>query len=264
MTSAVEVLGPAAATMRPAAPVSDVTVIATDSTAMAVAQARLTDWCALKISECAAALREYEENLELAKKNKWRTTALKTAVRREKQRIVFYEKVSAALHAGYCIIPNFQADVFAIRTSDVARGTADSTWGGEQQAINELPQQEAEALPIGEGEYQSPTPLGLVYDTIVERDANQKIVKTTNCAEVVGFSAIEFPFAFAKSRIMTETQRAMAMKVFDEMGALPARTRSRRGDPMVVGRIRKPWMKSWQANNHVTFLVVWWLDTAAL
>jgi hypothetical protein len=49
--------------------------------------------------------KELEDNLEVAKKNKWRTETLKRHVGYAKERVAFYQKIILALEAGYQIIP---------------------------------------------------------------------------------------------------------------------------------------------------------------
>jgi hypothetical protein len=71
------------------------------------------------------------------------------------------------------------------------------------------------------------------------------------------FVAADFPFKLAKAEIMEATRAALALKVFDRMGALPA---ARAPDPIICGEILLPHRKG----QVVTFFVSWWLDTTTL
>jgi len=64
----------------------------------------------------------------------------------------------------------------------------------------------------------------------------------------------------AKPRIMEATSRAMALKIFDDFGILPAQ---RKGDPMIIARIIDPRSRSY-SDKHVSFLITWHLDTRTL
>jgi hypothetical protein len=82
----------------------------------------------------------------------------------------------------------------------------------------------------------------------------------------VAFGYVDFPVALATPAVLDATQAAMAKNIFDEIGGLPGR-RSRKGDPIVVGRILRPTaapITSWQLRPAVTFLIAWWVDTRQL
>jgi hypothetical protein len=75
---------------------------------------------------------------------------------------------------------------------------------------------------------------------------------------------IRFPFTFAKPQILKATSRAMALKVFDELGCLPApnrRARPTAGDPIIVGRIvhKEGW-----SEKVFTFMVAWFMDLSKM
>lgn len=240
------------------APVPDIRLVAADPAAMAESQRQLVEWSGRKRDECEASAKELRENLETAKRNKWKTTTIANALRREEQRVTFYDKLCAAVAAGFHIIPNFGGEVFAIRTERSASGSATSTCSASS-ALQRLPDQSAQALPVGYGEYRSDVPVGQTYVAGREGAPGKEVTRYN--AYVTDFAEIDFPFSLARPEVLNATQQAMALKIFDELAALPA---TRKADPMVVGRIKKPWMKSWQANNHVTFLVIWFLDTNVL
>lgn len=258
------------ASEQPIAPVddlpiaADMTLIARSPDQLQAEQRRLIGWCAAKRNEVAGTIADLEASIAHHRKLKWGFAPLRTALNREKQRSLFYEKVQAALEAGFYIVPNFPCEVFAIRTNRSADGSY-STTNGHRAAINNLPTQKAAVLQIGDGDYKNPTPLGRVTHVTTQKKSyppNTTETEKVHHALVVDFAEMTFPFAFAKPEVLTATQQAMAMKLFDELGVLPS---TQKGDPMVIGRIIRPWQRTqWNDNaarRHLSFLVVWWLDT---
>lgn len=234
---------------------ADMTLIARSPDQLQVEQRRLIGWCAAKREDVAATIAELETGIAYHRKQKWNCAPLRNALSREKQRRVFYEKVQMALEAGFYIVPNFPCDVFAVRTSRRAMGLGQGT--SRWQADGNAPAQQSEALPIGDGAYQNPNP-------VIQRSTGTEDGKTTYFAEVVGYDGMEFPFTFAKPEVLSATADALSLKLFDELGVLPGR--KKKADPMVIGRIVRPWQrKRWNSEQnqqrHLSFLVVWWLDT---
>jgi hypothetical protein len=131
---------------------------------------------------------------------------------------------------------------------------------GAQNAINRMPQQLAESLPVGEGRYENPTPVGYVHST-TDVVNGKEVVK--HWATVADFAdGIDFPFALARPEVLTAAQQVMALKIFDQIGALPRTNKN--ADPMVVGIINEHGGKSIWKGKRMTFLVVWFLDTNTL
>ena len=95
----------------------EMVVIARTPGEMQVAQQQLVTFAVAKMDSARTELEEVQQNLDIAVQNKWRTKGLKTAVTRARQRFEYYEKLHAAIEAGYAIVPNFDIDVFAIRTT---------------------------------------------------------------------------------------------------------------------------------------------------
>jgi hypothetical protein len=237
---------------------ANMTLIARSRDELQAEQRRLISWCDAKLAEISAERDEFEGMIALHKLRKWKTSTLQGALNKAKQRVTFYEKVKAALEAGFYIVPNFPGDVFAIRTNREPIGTGTSRYG-RSGAVANMPLQSAAALPAGTGEYQSPRPMGHIEENLSADGKN-----TEYTAIVSDYAPIEFPFAFAKAEILTATQEAMSLRLFDELAALPSR--ARKADPMIVGRIVRPWVPKWSRdrNGYLTFLVIWWLDTATV
>lgn len=247
-------------------PVADVSVTATRPDEMAQAQTALIHWAEAKVAEMAAEHDEAKATLETAVKCKWRTEPLRRLHAKAEKRLTFYEKILAALRAGYTIVPNFPVTAFAIRT-DRTRPLRMLTTSHYTKHT-----QQPAGLPVGEGEYQNPFP-HVDQTTVREyspphdgKPAQQEICEYYAYA----WRDLEFPVTMAKPEIIEATTRAMAIKVFDDLGVLPGLapgegTKPPKGDPMIVARI---WDESQmlpgysrQSRRHVTFMVAWRINT---
>lgn len=232
----------------------DIEVTATQPGEMLPAQHALIDWCVRKCAALEKEKAELDEAHAHAVAHKWKSSTLKAHSLRIGKRIQYYTKIRAALEAGYCIVPNFPVSLFAIRTE---RGTPlrlMSTYQWDNRA------QPSEAPPMGDGEYKSPDPI--IYARLIQSAdpaKNQKEVKQYYCDD---FEAVDFPIQMAKPRIMEATTRAMALKVFDEFGILPAQ---RNKDPLIVGRVKLAGTsRHHREDNRVTFIIAWNLNTNVL
>ena len=96
--------------------VTDLELTATTPVEMQQAQAALIEWCGRKIAAMKHDAAELAENLAIAIRNKWKSSTLKRHADLAVKRVTFYEKIKAALEAGYCIVPHFPVTIFAIRT----------------------------------------------------------------------------------------------------------------------------------------------------
>lgn len=234
---------------------ADFTVVATNPAAMIEAQKSLIGWADRKIAEIKLESVEATEQLKIAVQRKWRGDAWRRQVSKYQKRIEFYEKIKAALEAGYYIVPPFPIDVFAIRTNKATPKAMDGIHHDNHD-------QEAQVLAIGEGRFVDPKPVCESYtDQETDRDGKPRTVTHYHATEFVD---ADFPFKLARAEIRDATQAAMALGIFDRMGVLP---RVRSPDPMVCGQIIVPgqggyakgeWLKC------VTFFVAWWLDTKTI
>lgn len=96
------------------------------------AQTNLVNWCDEKVKSIHREAADLRENLQIAKDNKWRTNGLSAALARAEKRVPFYEKIKAAVGAGYLIVPNFPVDIFAMRVSKAApksQSAEPGSWG---------------------------------------------------------------------------------------------------------------------------------------
>lgn len=170
--------------------------------------------------------------------------------------MIFYEKLSDALIAGFHIIPNFGGDVFAIRTERNASGSATSTYG-PSNALRQVPTQNAQALPAGDGEYQSNVPMAHAYAVGTEGAPGKEVTRYN--AYVTGFAEIDFPFSLARPEVLTATQQAMALKIFDGIGSATGdsqgRPDGRRADQKAVDEVvarEQPPYRTFVSRNQTT------------
>ena len=221
-------------------------LVATTPVEMAHNQASLIEWCDQKIAAEQRELADLQENCDIATRNKWRTSSWKSRMARTRRKILFFEKIRKALEVGYYIVPPFPVQAFAIRTDARSPKPGHTTWANDRH------QQSARRLPIGEGEYVSPVPeVWWRMITQKDREGNPKEVQQYYAKT---FQSVDFPFSLVKPQVLEATSRAMALKLFDQMGVLPQFQAG--GDPIVVGQILHP-------NSYgtpMTFFVAWWMN----
>ena len=230
------------------------TVFATNPSDMVGAQRSLILWAARKIQFEKSELAEAQRNFDAAKTHKWSPTAWGKQIKKHEGKINFYRKIKMALEAGYYIVPPFPIDIFAIRTD---RKWPVQKW--RERDWSDTHEQNARVLPVGDGQYVSPDP------TVITKNL-PTVVKDGAIVEKIHWRAdewkdAEFPFKLAKAEIMEATRAAMAMKVFDQLGAHPTH---RAPDPIICGQILFPDKPAYEERKAVTFFVSWWLDTREL
>lgn len=231
-------------------PMDDFIVYANNPADMVGAQRSMILWAARKIQANKVELAEAQRNLDAAKANKWSPAAWARQVKIITEKADFYRKVKTALEAGYYIVPPFPVDLFAIRTK---RATPGGKW--QTYKWRDHHEKKAQLLPVGEGRYVSPDPKLEHYASEVKNSQGQMVTK--DHWRPSEFKDADFPFKLAKAEIMDATRAAMALKVFDQMGALPTH---RAPDPIICGQILMPHRNK----QPVTFFVSWWLDTKTL
>jgi hypothetical protein len=177
-----------------------------------------------------------------------RTQPATMMLRAAKKRITFYEKMKAALAAGYYIIPPFDIQLFAIRTNLVSSPdqTGPRSWAADQKA---------RTLPVGAGRYVNPAMKRSAIDVIKEPSDDGKTRDVTIFIND-DWGDVSIPVRALKPEIIEATGRALYEKIFDALGIAPA---YRATDPIIAGQINKP-----DGKGVVTFFVAWWLDRADL
>lgn len=225
---------------------ADLFVLAKNPQQMLSSHSKLILWADHKMQEVRSDVDSLKENLAKIKEAGWETHNMESVIRRQEKRFEFYEKLKAALSAGYYIVPDMSTAVFALRTKrkkPVPNTTAHS-WS--------LADQTSESPKLGEGEYVNPNPV--IESSEEEKEDGKK--ETIRWAEE--WRLVDFPFKTVHPEIITEVSRAMAMKIFDEVGIVsPQGSRSRRGgDPMIVGRVN---FKNGYTQRSACFVIAWFL-----
>jgi hypothetical protein len=225
---------------------------------MTLAQNSLIAWCKNKIAELQAQTAELTEALNHAKKQKWKTATLLKHANLSARRVIYYDKMLAALEHGFIIVPNFPVTIFAIRTTK--KGPKNDEEVSTYQTGTRF-FQASEQLPEGEGDYKNPFPI--VHQSVSTENnphTGQPIQKYRSWPEE--WDEFEFPLNMAKPKVMEATTRAMALKLFDDFGILPGP--KSKADPIIVGRLIDPRNPSRFSPSCVSFMVAWHLDTRTL
>lgn len=232
---------------------------ATTPLEMSEANGALIAWCDSKIVAMQREASELAENLAIAIKSKWKTDTLRKHAGLALKRVTFYEKLKAALEAGYYIVPNFPINLFAIRTAretPLAK-TYIATWKSGGDFI-----QTPNLLPVGEGHYKDPVPY--VHESEskeVDPKTGKEVTKYMKWASAFD-EEITFPIEMAKPSIMEAVSRAMALKIFDQLGILlPSAAKA---DPLIVGEILDPRPASRRARKRIAFIIAWHLNVREL
>lgn len=216
-------------------------------------------WCRRKIELVTNETTELCVAYKYAKKQKWKCDVLKRHWLLSERRLTFYKKMLLAFEAGYYIVPNFPATVFAIRTEkDLPDGEMKLAYTYEPRMTQEVDR----PLPAGEGEYQNPEPS--VMKSAYQKDDGRG--GKTNVADYwpANWEKMEFPANMAKLHIMDAATRAMALKVFDEVCMLPS-DKKRHADPILIGRIVLKTNSRYNSDwTRVSFMLAWHVDTKTL
>jgi len=240
----------------------DVRLVARDLEEMKAVTSAMAVWFASKEEIAMRDAVELDEAVAIAGKAGWATDGLKRQARIARDRVKFYTKCRLAAQAGYCVVPNMPATLFAIRTKkSFPRGHA--SW--ESDLV-----QRSEAPAAGEGEYKDAQPT-----TSRRSGPGSQPGETITFSSAEDWQEIEFPISIARPAVMSAAAQAMALKVFDELAIVlgnsdpltkaPTRARRRgRGDPILLGIVRKPGDKSHWYDPRVSFLIAWDLDTSDL
>jgi hypothetical protein len=218
---------------------------------MTTAHDGMRRWAESKVREMKAEVKEFQEEAAIARENKWRSGGFERHAKIAQSRLRFYQKIIDALNAGYIVVPNFAMTAFAIRTA------AEAPRGGNETYTWSVPrfEQQAQPLPSGEGRYVNPVPSKETWQVQGAPDKEGKPT-THNLASPDDYVDVVFPLAVAKPQIMAAAGQAMALKVFDEIGMTDEWHNSRRGDPIVLGRLLNPRRNS----PSVTFFIGWYFD----
>ena len=228
----------------------DRSLVALSPGEMPATQQALSDWCVHKRTALEQELKDLEEHWLIASANGWKLRGLQASIQRTKKRLVYYDKVKTAVESGYLIVPNFPVTVLAIRVDRPRQRRTVSTYE-RSSSFDAKPA----LLPSGEGRYVDERLL-VSDESYTEPDGKggTKIVRKYVSGD---YDEPDFPFAAVKPAVLAATQRAMALRVFDQIGMV-LNTGGR--DPIMVGRLLDP-----RGNGRCsTFFIAWWLNTRDL
>ena len=91
--------------------------VAVNATEMKNATAGIKKWLEAKLLSIDAEIVQLQDTLDAAIRHKWKSSGFKSQLQREKQRQLYYQKLLAAIHAGFTIVPNMDVNIFAIRAT---------------------------------------------------------------------------------------------------------------------------------------------------
>lgn len=220
-------------------------VVAYTPSELAVAQKTVRSWCAENIRRLLMQKREADANYNQARRGHFNSKPFKAHVRRCERRIEYYLKIGRAIKLGYMIVPNFDLDLFAVRTGQRKPRKTISTYKWEAF------EQTGQVLPAGKGRYVDPVPVSGGYGTKIKSNGEEQDTYWPTSFD----EEITFPVNIIKPYVIKETQLALDRKLFDQVGTAMGR-RLNRSDPIVCGRILDPV----RMEKAVTFFIAWWLD----
>lgn len=243
-----------------AAAPSSVHLVARNPNEMDLSRECLKQWLSAKLLSCKEELTDMEAIRDHAKQNKWRTSGLERQTKLAQKRLTFYEKVHKAVDLGFTIVPNFPADIFAIR---VTRDRPAASAGSSNYRDPTISDENASCAVIGVGQYVAPEAKLDSWETKKQDDKGKEITTWHACP--VDFQDVEFPIACARPEVMSATSDAMALKLFDSFALAPEGViRKRKYDPIVLGQIRMPKSGGYVDAKVVSFLIAWHLDLRTL
>jgi hypothetical protein len=237
-------------------PTDTLHLVALDRPQLEAAHAKMIAWAKARIEKVDVDLQVEEGARDAAIEHKFVAAPFDRRIKALVRSRTFYEKILAAVEAGFVIVPNFAMNVFAIRTKAAKPRSTTSTWNHERF------QQSAQQLPQGEGEYRNPLPV--VYQRPETRDDGKGGTKSVMVYNPEEFrDDVEFPIALARPELMSRTGQAMALKLFDEIGVAVdsgSRVGGGRGDPIVIGRLLNPRPNA----PALSFFIGWYFDPSRL
>jgi hypothetical protein len=262
----------ALAVVEQSAPPPPTHLVATDPSEMKAAQGDLKTHLEQRLSVIEGEILELNAALNEARRNGWNTAALTAARNRAVDDETFYNKLLAAVEAGYTMIPDFPVDVFAVR-----RVKADShqsnTWDGyvlpEGTYLNSPVQ--PDCAMVGQGEFRNPSPrLQSYYVGTAKNRQGQDVdrYRVTRTGEPAG--PIVFPHFSARHRVMQAAAKAIEQKFFDQIavcrptvataaGRTAQAASTRAGDPLIIGQVLRKRIGS-APQKCVSFIIAWHLN----
>lgn len=171
-------------------------IIALNPRQMAEAQGTTISWASQRIEQAQIELREAEQVAAALSGASLRRTQASNMISKARARLRFYEKVKAALEAGYYIVPPFPLQLFAIRVQDDATPAEERS--ERRWAIEAAPQ----ALPAGEGRYVRPEIKRIHVDNETRKNShNDGTHQVAICENDIEFGDVVLPVRALKPQI---------------------------------------------------------------
>lgn len=236
--------------------------VAVNATEMQESTEKIKNFLEVKVASLDLEVKELSDALTVAEKNKWATKTYRNQLKKVQSRQLYYSKLLVAMNSGYTLVPNMDVDIFAIRTNRTHwpkwNGNSGTSTYNYRGASPHVPDEKEVVLPVGRGEYKSPTQEFHEVNRKTE-EGGKAIYHVTQFCD--GYADIEFPFAAAHSVVMDATSHAMALRIFDRIGIVPQTGRRLRGDPIILGQIIR---KEGYSEKIASFLIAWHLDVRTL
>ena len=222
----------------------DLALVALSPADLAPTQAALGGWCSEKVAALQREQADLEEHLLIASANGWKLAGLNSALNRVARRVTSYEKNQGGRRGGVSGCAELPGD-----DAGGPRETRDTAARDERLQVRPF-RREGAVAPGGRralrGRHADPPGRELHRregrEEGTQDAAGRGLVRRTGLSVHAGEAAV-----------LDATQRAMAFKVFDEIGVVMNRS----GDPIMVGRILDP-----RGNGRcVTMFLAWWLST---
>jgi hypothetical protein len=238
-------------------------VVAEHPSELEAAQSSLVAWADARLVALGNEVDAAATALEDARAHKWRLGPFRTALTTVEREMEYVVKMREALVAGYCIVPNFPVDIIAIRINKGVAPAGETSTSSYKSGTSNF-EQTTDALPASMGKWVDPMPKRHTWEDTKQEGGKSVIVHK---ATPTGWQDPRFPIHLAKPRVLDATQRAMALKCFDRIGALPGSRK--KVDPIVVGQIMRPRSGKYELSNRwhhqvTTFLIAWFIDTRDL
>jgi hypothetical protein len=226
------------------------TVVANTTAELPALQQPLLGWAKKKLEESREEHDELLAAIAEARKANWKITALQKAATKAAGRYRFYDKVTAALEAGYMLFPPVpNADVIAFRANDRVPGQPYENLPSYSRPHEEV--QMPQTLPRGEGEYLDPVVRWVLIRTYKDEKNNER-----KEWQALDLENPTFPLLMGKPEIIRATNAAMEQKVFDEIRMFPFQ---RNVDPCILGSIVDR-----RNNKSLYFLISWRINESDL
>jgi len=230
--------------------IDNLSLVALTPSDMPDQQQKLSAWCARKIELMERELGHYTALQDEAIQGGFKWTSYAAGATRAAKRVVYYTKLKAAVDAGYLIVPNMPTITFAVRVKRGRPKRNESTYASSARRAT------PDLLPAGEGRYVDDENFTESY-ALADTDYQGKPIEKIRHFATAFDDDVDFPLQGVMPEVLRATAKAMALKLFDQLGVVQ---NSGGRDPIVVGQLLDP-----RGNSRLTtFFVAWWLDTASL